>query len=340
MRITLASLLLLACSSSVVTQAAPDATSDPPIVVREDAGTVEDAAVEAGPRPAVPALPIIPNQGGPIVPTPEIITLTWSTDPIAGDLEGFDDWLVASPTWKTMMAEWGVGPGTHLASYRITTAAPGVLDEDAVQKVIDDAVSAGLVPAPSANRIYAVYPPSGTRVTSFGAEGCEAFQAYHYGYPHASGQFAIYAITPRCADTQGMSAVDYVTWGMSHEIMEASSDPQLAHQAFVIDEQTDATPELGENADLCAGHPTKIDGHMITRNWSNVAGPSVPIPAASKRSLNSPLRPRTSGARISMRVPWGHWRMLSAIWAALCRSTGLLQLGQCGVPARAYRRRR
>jgi hypothetical protein len=53
--------------------------------------------------------------------------------------------------------------------------------------------------------------------------------------------------------------------------------------AWVISDQTPETPELGENADLCTGHPTRIDGYLVTRNWSNVAAragerPCVPAP--------------------------------------------------------------
>jgi hypothetical protein len=65
--------------------------------------------------------------------------------------------------------------------------------------------------------------------------------------------------------------------------MEAASDPDWKHPAWRIDQQTLATPELGENADLCTGHPTKIEGHEVTRNYSNVAAmagqrPCVPAP--------------------------------------------------------------
>jgi hypothetical protein len=47
------------------------------------------------------------------------------------------------------------------------------------------------------------------------------------------------------------------------------------------------------------------------------------------------LRPRTSGASTSMRVPSGQPSTTSAICDADCRATGRPQLAQCGVPARA-----
>jgi hypothetical protein len=231
-----------------------------------------------------PPLPIIPNQGGPIIASPEIVTLTWMSDPIAADLEAFDDWEVTSTFWKDLMGEWGVGPGTHLAHYRNPSPAPAVLDEAAVQTLINDAVGAGAIPSPAPSRIYTIYPPSGTTVTQSGLySGCIDFQAYHSSFDF-SGTLAIYAVAPRCSATQGFSATDYTTWGMSHEVMEASSDPNFRNPAWLINKQSLATPELGENADLCAGHPTKIEGHEVTRNYSNVAAragdrPCVPAPA-------------------------------------------------------------
>ena len=73
---------------------------------------------------------------------------------------------------------------------------------------------------------------------------------------------------------------------------------------------------------------------------STMARTNPCLRAISKRSLNSPFRPRTSGASTSMRVPSGQVSTVSAICDALWRCTGSPQVGQCGVPARAYSRRR
>jgi hypothetical protein len=274
-------LLAVACSG-----ASDPVSSGTSATAASDAGpaTGEDASTDAGTTftPAThPPLPIIPNQGGPIVAHPEVVTITWASDPLAPDLEAFDDWMVASSFWQGLMGEWGVGPGTHGKSYRVPTPAPATLDDGAVQALIADAIVANDLPAPSADRIYAVYPPAGTEVTNFGAIGCQGFQAYHYSFtPAGASALAVYAITPRCASTPGMTPLDYTTWGMSHEIMEAASDPDWAHPAYVIQEQSLLTPEPGENADLCTGHPTRVDGHMVTRNWSNVAAKNGDRPCA------------------------------------------------------------
>jgi hypothetical protein len=278
-------LVLAACSSSSSQQPAQPAGDDggaPPAPPPENPG---DAGVDAPVKPPVPPFPQIPNNGGPVIASPEIVTITWDGDPIGPDLEAFDDWMVPSAFWKTLMAEWGVGPGAHSKSMRIPTAAPASLFDADVHKIITDAVAAGTIPPPNGSRIYTVYPPSGTDVfMSAGVKGCETFQAYHSSFATATG-LAVYAITPRCdgGKADNVSPTDYVTWGQSHEIMEASSDPDGSHPAWLILQQTPQTPELGENADLCTGNPTLVEGHLVTRNYSNVAAakgdpPCVPAP--------------------------------------------------------------
>lgn len=282
-----------ACSSSDggSATAQDDASSKPPASLDDggiDAPDAQEAQDGATSHVTAPALPLVPNQGGPILASPEIVTVTWSGDPVAADLEAFDAWWAPSATWKTIMAEWGVGAGTYVASARLTSAAPATLSDDDLHVLLQSLFDAGKLPAPNGRRIYMIYPPAGTVVTSFGAAGCDAFQAYHSAVDVTATDAgpaakAIYAVTPRCSDTSGLSALDFTTWGSSHEAMEAASDPIAAQPAWRIDTQSLATPELGENADLCTGQPVKIQGHMITRNWSNVAAkagerPCVPAP--------------------------------------------------------------
>ena len=282
---------LAACTTTVETTtlaaAGDGGSTHGEVDLTADAGTSADAAPDAS-RPPVPALPVIPNQGGPVIAAPEIVSVTWQGDSIASGLEAFDAWMVKSAFWKDMMAEWGVGPGTYVGAFHVPTAAPATLDDADIQKLLTDGFAAGKIPRPNGSRIYTVYPPAGTTVTNFGTEGCSGFQAYHYSLSvpaSAAGPAAtaLYAVAPRCADTQGQTPLDFVTWGQSHEVMETASDPIYSSPAWRIDVQSLATPQQGENADLCTGHPTRVDGFTVTRNWSNVAAkagarPCVPAP--------------------------------------------------------------
>ena len=66
-------------------------------------------------------------------------------------------------------------------------------------------------------------------------------------------------------------------------------------------------------------------------------------PCFRKSSNNcrySPLRPRTTGARICNFAPSGSARILSTICCAVCDVIGLPHCQQCGLPTRAKSRRR
>ena len=60
----------------------------------------------------------------------------------------------------------------------------------------------------------------------------------------------------------------------------------------------------------------------------------------ANRSRYSPLRPRTTGAKICIRVPSGQDSRLSTICWTVCRSTLRPHCGQCGCPTRANNRRK
>src|SRR4051812_46020303 len=126
----LAGLSIVACSSSDSAPAVAPADASSPVPNPDvDAGPgPEDAATDAtASHVTPPPLPVIPNQGGPILAKPELVTITWAGDSLASELEAFDEWLITGATWKTMMAEWGVGAGTYAGAVRLATAAPASL---------------------------------------------------------------------------------------------------------------------------------------------------------------------------------------------------------------------
>ncbi len=289
-------------------RANPDGGSD--AAIGTDAAATGDGGTDASTRPAPPPLELIPNNGGPIIKSPELVTVTWKGDDIAANLVAFDTWLPTSSLFTTMMAEWGVGAGLYGGAYSIDAVAPANMDDSAIQAVITDAINQGKVPAANGSRIYMIYPPKGTVVTTFGT-GCTDFQAYHGSFQYAGEggtALAVYSVTPRCADTFGMTPTDFTTWGASHEVMEASSDPDSQNPTWVILNQTPSTPQPGENADLCAGHPSKVEGHMVTLNYSNAAAkagarPCVPAPAGPMFGIYSDLADVTVPPGTSVEIP-------------------------------------
>ncbi len=258
---------IAACSSADVTNG--DSAVDEAGATTKDGGAPKsDAAVDATaftPAPHPPQL-VLPNQGGKILAAPEIVTVTWPGDPLAAELAAFDDWIGKSSYWTTIAGDYGVGAATHPATFVAPAAAPAALDDADVQQLLLDAIANGTLRAPTAGSIYTVYPPAGTTVTSFGAAGCQDFQAYHFSTVTPGGTPVVYAVTPRCAFTQKLAPIDHVTWGSSHEIVEAATDPFYAAPAYRQDDP--AAGQMGENADLCTGFPLRIENHTVTANWS------------------------------------------------------------------------
>ena len=233
-----------------------------------------------------PAAPQVQNQGGPVLTTPELVTVTWTGDPIAADLEAFDAWVISSPHYlPKFMPQYGFVSGSHLNSWRAPAPTVTTLDDATIQQFLLDAIAAGSLPAPSANTLYSLYPPDGVIVTQGGYIGCQDMQAYHSSVVAPSGAEVVYAVSPRChaeAQQGHISDLNFTTLGSSHEIAEAISDPLYSQPAWL--NKTAAVGPIGEIGDLCVGHPLQIDGHTVTGIFSNTAaaaGERSCVPASS-----------------------------------------------------------
>lgn len=113
---------------------------------------------------------------------------------------------------------------------------------------------------------------------------CDAFGGYHQNITldanHGSIDVA-YAVVPRCDPFNGLTGIDAVTGGASHELLEATTDPfPLDTPGYVqVDEAHfywETTLGGGEIGDMCAGFAgsfTKFDelDYTVQRTWSNRA---------------------------------------------------------------------
>ena len=249
-----------ACNSS------PSASSDLGVV--SDSAVSADLAFQVA---AHPAWPQVINAGGPILKNISIVTITWAADPLSSQLQAFDAWLPKSAYYTESLAEYGVFAGAQAATWAVPTPAPALLDDAGVHKLLNDAIASGAVPPANADRLYAIYPPQGTAVMLDGTTACSGFQAIHDSFPSSApgGAAVVMMIAPRC-DPGTMTALDFVTWGASHEIAEAATDPQpVANPSWST---TDLLlPNGGEIGDLCLGFPLPVEGHTVTALWSNKA---------------------------------------------------------------------
>jgi hypothetical protein len=280
-----------------------------------DGGGV-DASPEAGgegaagvPEAAPPTpMPAVQYLGGPILSSPEIVTITFQGDDtsLVADLEAFDDTITSTVWWKTVSSEYCaqppgssaspcVGPGRGAGHVVLPTAASQYTDslkggDSSIRALLTAGVASGAIPPPDAQTLYVVYFPVGTTVLLDGNASCapSSFASYHDNLgvtPPDAGAASIdvaYAIVPRCSSTE-----DATTVAASHEIVEAATDPSPENApAFELTDQvwTAFGPDV---ADACAAVDadlvTQESGYAVQRSWSNASAlaghdPCVPIP--------------------------------------------------------------
>src|SRR4051794_13818477 len=70
-----------------------------------------DAAIDAFPTAPHTPYPAVPDQGGPRLAHPQLITVTFANDPRAATFEAFAQWIVTSHWLGAVGTEYGVGPG-------------------------------------------------------------------------------------------------------------------------------------------------------------------------------------------------------------------------------------
>jgi hypothetical protein len=287
---TVAAVCLLGCGGTSLTPI-PDAAPEAATVVKdageEEAATTMDVAVEAGnygaPSTTYPAYTpwmgqLVPN-GGPVLSTPTIITITWDDDTGRSTYEAFGDGIGASSYWSAAVGEWGITGATSGAANHIhvSTTAPSTWGDSDVQTFITQNVGT-LLPADTAETVYVFYISPSTAFTFEGQPACNSIGGYHDNFL-MSGTSVSYAVLPACGSPESR------TQFASHEIGESSTDPQPEtnpgirgfdnpYLAFELWQRNN-----DENGDACEFFPdsafteTTPFAFRVQRLWSNVQGP-------------------------------------------------------------------
>jgi hypothetical protein len=319
---------LLACGGSGDAGSSNPATTDAGTSSGDDANggasTGDDAATNADaappPDPGAPSdtYPAFPPDfgqlqynGGHVMKSATIVAITWNSDPSQASFEGFADAIGQTDYWKAASSEYGVGPAACGATdhVHITTAAPAqVTDADLQNMVTTNAGKTAGWPAPTQDTIYAFFLPPGTslQMQSMGSGGgtgdaCAAGIGGYHDEVMAGSSPTSYAVVPSCTFPGGQPAAEQTTMSMSHELLEAVTDPDPretmpgwvgfddAHFAF------DWFQEFSdENGDACEffrqsffedkeTSPVAFD-YWVQRTWSNKAGraghdPCQPAPS-------------------------------------------------------------
>ncbi len=314
--------LMVACGGSDSSNAAAPATGDDTGIAADDADAQPvDAADTAppvdhgAPSTTYPAFaadqPMLSSNGGPILSAPVIVTVTWPKEPNVDNFENFGDKLGGTDYWKAIVSEYGVGPATSgLANHvRETTALANSVTDADLQALVTTNLT-GTTPAwptPTANTIYVLYVPTTTKLmTSTGGasgsgstvEACSAGIGGYHESVTVNGTPVAVAIIPQCNFGTGLTQYENTTLSASHEIAEASTDPQpntdpayfgvdddhLAYYAFM-----QFNVENGDMCEIFAESPLKLtsgdlSGYFVQRQWSNVSAkaghnPCVPAPS-------------------------------------------------------------
>ncbi len=250
---------------------------------------------------AHPALPQVISLGGPVLATPKVQPLVSATDLHAADIEAFLTELTQTSYWAQTTLEYGVGRLTVLPPITIPTQPTETTD--ASLRALLAANTSGAVPAwgpADPSTIYLFVVPEGSTVDTQPGTCCDDFGGYH-GEAMSGATTIPYAVGCSCPGFLGITvtSVDERTTAISHELIEAATDPFVkSDPAFQIEDRSDAiwgSLTGGEVGDMCAFNDdaTIVPAgaqYMVQRTWSNAAArrPLNPcVPAAATPYFNS-----------------------------------------------------
>jgi hypothetical protein len=228
-------------------------------------------------RAAAPAAHLTYNNG-PLIAQCQVFTVFWGSawqqatlEGMITELNGFFDYILTSSLIDQLseynVPQYKISHGKRTGT--ITLTSPDVsksVDDSAIQKMIQDQISAKKFPASSPDILYFVFLPSGVTVTQGGSASCKVFCGYH----DAIENNIFYAVMPfpGCSGcSSNFSSFEALTVTASHELCEAITDP-IPGQGW-YDRQN------GEIGDICAWKTKKVGQYTVQQEWSNNRGSCI-----------------------------------------------------------------
>ena len=288
----------------------------PPI----DASTVFMEAM-----PGSDAIPQVIDSGGPTFAAPVVQPIFFANEAdVQPYVEGFLPQLASSSFWTAVGAEYGVGPFTVMPSIVSSDAVP-TTDPEMQQYLATqlDGMHMGWPLADPQSTIYLVMLPAGQMFQG----ACTTFAGYHFENTNGGGAIDFsYAVIANCgAASTDVTALDEVTATISHELIEASTDPKpRTMPAYSATDHTHLawTFEAGsEVADMCEwtvdAQQRLVGTYLVQRSWSNaaaLAGHDPCVPASAGPYINAapvlgdvsvPLSNGTAITAIGVAIPTG-----------------------------------
>ena len=114
-----------------------------------------------------------------------------------------------------------IGRGNYAGTITLTNIPSGNVTDAQIQSTIDQALTAGVLPPPDDNTLYALYFPTGLTINLDGDQSCAGFGAYHEAIMETQRHAVYYLVMPDCGGS--FNSVTSVT---SHELVEAITDNQ------------------------------------------------------------------------------------------------------------------
>ena len=249
-----------------------------------------------------PAIPQVLDLGTHLTDV-RVVPIVFAGDPMKPAIADFIARLAASATWHQLVGEYGVGALEAAPIVELPGAAPARTTDDELQALVLGLVDGthpevGPVDAATLHRtIYVVHYPRSTLLTAGGGVSCVDFGGYH-SFAREPANRVLYATVLDCKRT--LPPQDFATLALSHEVLEAATDPTLVDGWTGLTDAGVARAVAGgggELGDMCAGLPVEpVDvGYTIQRSWSN----------AEARRFHEPCLPASDAPYIAA-VPVEH----------------------------------
>jgi hypothetical protein len=248
---------------------------------------------------AHPPLPTLSNpKSNPVLTHPAVHYVFYTGYPHEAELETFAGRMTDAGYWTTTTSEYGVGGVSYAGKTDLDGGAPAMLSQGDLNQQVTALVQSGALGAYDPQGIYTFVFPASTTLTMpnpvspilGNVSSCTSFGGYHDNapLPLVDGGLAqiAYAAIPTCD-----MSVDTLTETLSHEWIEASTDPYLSGDGgftfsggpqaafFTVDADHAIWAVMGggEAGDLCENGGSLISitppelGHVVQRTWSNIS---------------------------------------------------------------------
>jgi hypothetical protein len=241
-----------------------------------------------------------------------VIPVFFASDAFQAPIERFLSELATSSFWTATTEEYGVGPVRVAPSVVLPDALPSASARADVLTWLSGYLDGSHPewPAIDANNIYVVFFPPGATISDGNGTSCADFGGYHSegiiqggsgggdagaaesggddggaaGAVNAAGASFVYAIIPECSRFAGLTGLDVITGSLSHELVEAATDPFVVTNPayFGVDDNHRSWSFVGtgdsEVGDMCnwAESPNRlyrrlVGDFVVQRTWSNRA---------------------------------------------------------------------